>query len=95
MGVTALVGMVGHLRAGSVRVVSGLVFGLVGMGGAFVGAQLSRTIPNGVLLLAFSGLMMLAAWRMYARRAETPCHTRSSLQASCGEDPGDFSCCRR
>lgn len=89
VGATALVGMVGHLRGGSVRVVSGLLFGLVGIGGAFVGSQLSRAVPNEVLLLAFSGLILLAAWRMYAHRSESPCHTGSSLQGARREDPDD------
>lgn len=89
VGVAALVGMVGHLRAGSVRVVSGALFGLVGIGGAFVGSQLSRAVPNEVLLLAFSGLIMLAGWRMSARPADAPGHTRSSRQGACGADPRD------
>jgi uncharacterized membrane protein YfcA len=61
VGVTALIGMLGYLRAGRVRLVSGLVFGLVGIGGSLFGSLLSRTIPNNILLLVFSGLILVAA----------------------------------
>jgi uncharacterized protein len=76
VGATALVGMVGYLRAGSVRLVSGLTFGLVGIGGSLLGSLLSRAVPNDVLLLAFSVLILVAAWRMHGPHAETPCHTK-------------------
>ncbi|WP_219818731.1 sulfite exporter TauE/SafE family protein [Mycobacterium kansasii] len=76
VGATALVGMVGHLRTGSVRLFSGLTFGLAGLGGSLLGSLLSRAVPNDVLLLSFSALILVAAWRMRARQAETPCHTR-------------------
>jgi uncharacterized membrane protein YfcA len=71
VGTTALVGMVGHYRAGRVRLWSGLGFGLVGIGGSFVGSLLNRAVPGDVLLLAFSGLILVAAWRMHSRRADT------------------------
>jgi len=77
VGTTALVGMVGHLRAGRVHlwVGLGLGFGLVGIGGSFVGSALNREVPGAVLLLlAFSGLILVAAWRMHHHHAETPCH---------------------
>jgi uncharacterized membrane protein YfcA len=76
VGATALVGMVGYLRAGSVRLVSGLTFGLVGIGGSLLGSLLSRAVPNHALLLAFSALLLVAAWRMHSRYAETPCHAK-------------------
>lgn len=74
VGTTALVGMVGHLRAGRVHLWAGLGFGLVGIGGSFVGSELNRDVPGDVLLLAFSGLILVAAWRMHRHHTETPCH---------------------
>jgi uncharacterized membrane protein YfcA len=71
VGMTALVGMVGHLRAGRVKVLSGLGFGLVGIGGSFVGSFLNRAIPGNVLLLAFSGLILFVAWRMRAKQSSS------------------------
>ena len=71
VGLTALVGMIGHWRARRVRVGSGLIFGLVGIGGSVAGSQLNEQVDPNVLLLAFSGLMVVAAWRMWtsARRS--------------------------
>ena len=39
-------------------------FGLPGMGGAWVGATLAHWVPGPVQLALFSGVMLLAAWRM-------------------------------
>jgi uncharacterized protein len=65
VGLTALYGMSSHWRAGRVRVGSGLVFGAVGVGGSFVGSRLNEHADPNVLLLAFSGLMLVASWRMW------------------------------
>lgn len=81
VGVSALVGMVGHLRAGRVRVVSGLMFGLVGVGGSLLGSVLSRRVPDDMLLLAFSGLILVVAWRLGGRPGETPCHANQQTSA--------------
>jgi len=66
VGVTALGGMVGHLRAGRVRVGAGLWFGIAGVAGSLLGSRLNRAVDPKVLLVAFSGVMMIAAWRMWA-----------------------------
>jgi uncharacterized membrane protein YfcA len=67
VGLTALVGMVAHLRAGHVHVRAGLVFGAVGIGGSLVGSRLNTVVDADVLLLAFAGLMVVAAWRIWAQ----------------------------
>jgi len=82
VGTTALVGMAGHFRAGRVRFWPGLGFGLVGIGGSFLGSALNRDIPGDVLLLAFSGLILVAAWRMHAHHPETPCHAKDLAAAA-------------
>lgn len=64
VGLAALVGMVDHHRAGRVRVKDGLLFGLAGIGGSFAGSALNRQLDPDVLLLAFSALIVVAAWRM-------------------------------
>jgi len=81
VGTTALIGMVGHFRAGRVRFWPGLGFGLVGIGGSFLGSALNRDIPGDVLLLAFSGLILVAAWRMHEHHTETPCHAKELAMA--------------
>jgi uncharacterized membrane protein YfcA len=64
VGIAALVGMTAHWRAGRVRTRTGVVFGLTGIGGSLAGSALNQRIDPHVLLLAFAGLVCLAAWRM-------------------------------
>jgi uncharacterized membrane protein YfcA len=64
VGAAALAGMARHHRAGRVRTATGLVFGLAGIGGAVAGTAVNARLNPDVLLLAFSGVVVLAAWRM-------------------------------
>ncbi|HVM40427.1 MAG TPA: sulfite exporter TauE/SafE family protein [Acidimicrobiia bacterium] len=64
VGFAAAVGLQPHLRAGRVRVRTGLMFGVAGVGGSIVGSVVNRRLDPDVLLLAFSGLVLVAAWRM-------------------------------
>ncbi len=77
VGITALVGMVAHHQAGRVRLVQGLVFGVLGTAGAYLGSRLSATVPPSVLLAAFSVLMLVVAAMMVLRR-------RAQLRAAAG-----------
>ncbi|KAA8960159.1 MAG: sulfite exporter TauE/SafE family protein [Mycobacterium sp.] len=86
VGATALVGMMGYVRAGRVRVVAGLIVGLVGLGGSLLGSLMSRSIPDNVLLLAFSVLILLAAWRMHTRHTETPCSAKQLAAVGARQD---------
>ena len=64
VGVASLVGAYQHWRSGHVRVATGLVFGLVGIGGSIAGSTLNRRLDGDLLLLAFAGLTLVAAWRI-------------------------------
>ncbi len=64
VGAASLVGMVGHWRSGRVRVTTGVTFGLVGIGGSLVGSALNKRLDPDMLLLGFSVLVVIAAWRM-------------------------------
>jgi uncharacterized membrane protein YfcA len=64
VGSAALVGMVSHHRAGRVRLGTGIAFGLIGVAGSLAGSALNRHVDPDLLLLGFSGLVVLAAWRM-------------------------------
>jgi uncharacterized membrane protein YfcA len=67
VGLTALSGLRSHARAKRVRWLSGAVFGLAGVGGSLLGSRWNKQADPHVLLLAFSGLMLVAAAAMYRR----------------------------
>lgn len=64
VGTAAVSGLWRHARAGRVRVAMGVGFGLSGFGGSLAGTAVNRRLDPDVLLLAFSGLILVAAWRM-------------------------------
>jgi uncharacterized membrane protein YfcA len=64
VGTAAVAGLPKHVRAGRVRALTGTIFGLTGIGGSLAGTALNRRIDPNLLLLAFSGLILIAAWRM-------------------------------
>jgi uncharacterized membrane protein YfcA len=64
VGVAALSGLPAHYRAGRVKVAKGVAFGLTGIGGSFGGTAINRRLDPDMLLLGFSGLILIAAWRM-------------------------------
>ena len=64
VGVASLVGIVPHWRGGRVRVGLGVAFGLAGVPGSLLGSAINKRMDADVLLLAFSVLIVIAAWRM-------------------------------
>ncbi|MFN8020161.1 MAG: sulfite exporter TauE/SafE family protein [Acidimicrobiales bacterium] len=70
VAMTALIGIIPHWRAGRVRVGPGVVFGAAGIGGSLLGSHWNRSVDQDVLLLAFSGLMLVAGWAMWRRNRE-------------------------
>ncbi|MEZ6124831.1 MAG: sulfite exporter TauE/SafE family protein [Planctomycetaceae bacterium] len=93
VGGTALFGAVPRLTRGEVELRTGLMFAVAGMTGAPVGSWLSKQIPESVLLLLFAGLMLVVAWRMWAksRNPGLPFGTCSTEGAS----QQDRSACQR
>lgn len=71
VSLTSVIGMVPHLRAGRVRVASGSLFGLAGIGGSLLGSHWNSGTDPDALLLAFSGVMLIAAWAMARRLRRT------------------------
>ena len=67
VGITALIAVVPHARAGRVRLGQGLVFGALGTAGSFAGSALSSRVPPQVLLTAFAALMLVVATLMLRR----------------------------
>ena len=69
---TAMMGIVPHWRTGRVRFAAGTIFGLAGVGGSLLGSHWNKAADPNVLLLAFSGLMLVAAYGMWRRTNRTP-----------------------
>jgi uncharacterized membrane protein YfcA len=72
VGLTALIGIAPHWRAGRVRFAAGTIFGLAGIGGSLLGSHRNASADPNVLLLAFAGLMLVAAYVMWRRVRKTP-----------------------
>ncbi len=76
VGATSLFGSYLHYRRDNVNVSSGLLFGIAGIFGAFLGSPLTRLVSPGVLLLIFGGLMFVVAvsmlWRKNYADDQTP-----------------------
>jgi len=75
VGVTSLVGAISAHRAGNVLVSRGMVFGLVAIGGAVVGAKASVLVSGPVLLASFAALMLVVGGVMAYRQLR---HTRGA-----------------
>jgi uncharacterized membrane protein YfcA len=67
VGGTAMAGVLPHLWRGQVELRTGLIFAIAGMLGAPLGSYVSTLIPETVLLLIFGCLMLVVAWRMWAK----------------------------
>lgn len=78
VGVTSAAAMIPHARAGRVRVRTGLVFGAAGMVGAYLAGLVAHFIPAGILMLAFSVMMLVTAAAMLRGR-------KSVAEGSVGE----------
>ena len=73
VGVASAFGVIGHYRAGNVRLGAGIAFGAAGIVGSRIGTLVNQAVDEQVLLLAFSALIVFVAVRMYRsvnRRAD-------------------------
>lgn len=71
VGIAAAIGVVRHYRNGNVRLGAGLAFGAAGIAGSAIGTQLNQSLPERLLLLSFSALIVFVAVRMY-RSVQSP-----------------------
>lgn len=67
VGLSSLVGLLPHLRAGRVHVAEGVTFGLLGIVGSLVGSRLSTSIPGPTLMTTFAALLLAVAILMLRR----------------------------
>ncbi len=72
VGVASGFGVIGHYRAGNVRLGVGLAFGAAGIVGSRIGTVINQSIDENVLLLAFSVLIVFVAARMYRSVGRRP-----------------------
>ena len=89
VGTSALVGAFAHWRARRVRVGAGVLFGLVGVGGSFLGSRLNASVNPDALLLTFSALMFLVAWRMWPTNSSRRAQDRRVATVQRGLGDGD------
>ncbi|MTK01212.1 sulfite exporter TauE/SafE family protein [Micromonospora sp. CP22] len=72
VGVTSAVGALPYARAGRIRWRTGLIFGVAGMTGAYVGGRLAAFVPAAVLLTGFALMMLATAAAMIRGRRDVP-----------------------
>lgn len=65
VGATSFVGFLHRWKLGEVELRTGLLFAMAGMVGAPVGTWIASLIPEAILLLAFAGLMVIVAIRLW------------------------------
>ncbi|MDV2981576.1 UNVERIFIED_CONTAM: sulfite exporter TauE/SafE family protein [Actinomycetes bacterium ARC8] len=68
VAVTSAVSVFSHARGGRVMWRTGLIFGVAGMAGAFVGGLLGGHIPGQILLIAFAVMMVATSVAMLRGR---------------------------
>jgi uncharacterized membrane protein YfcA len=93
VGGTALAGVVPRLWRGDVELRTGLLFAIAGMFGAPIGSYLSTLFPETVLLVMFGCLMLIVAWRMWAKTRNPQLAT--GVCATESEAGQDRSACQR
>jgi len=71
VGTTALIGCIHRWRLGEVEFKTGLMFALAGMVGAPIGTWISTFIPETLLMILFSVLMLTVAARMWQQSNRT------------------------
>lgn len=67
VGGIAFAGAMPRLRRGEVEFRIGLLLAVAGMMGAPIGSYLATLLPEKSLLAMFGGLMLVVAWRMWAK----------------------------
>lgn len=93
VGVTSFVGFLGRWKSGQVEIRTGLLFALAGMIGAPIGSWLAGLIPEPLLLTLFAILMLVVAYRMWAKAVAS---TRAVAAACPVENPDeDGPSCQR
>ena len=92
VGATSFVGFLHRRQLGEVEMRVGLLFAIAGMLGAPVGTWIANGIPEAILLLAFGGLIVIVALRLWhqaaksAVPADTPLDSTEQAGPTCRRD---------
>jgi uncharacterized membrane protein YfcA len=89
VGVAALAGLPAHAWRGNVRWGAGAVFGLAGTAAALAGAVAARHLDPSVLLLAFAGIITVAAALMIRDARRGPAGEDGPSQEPPSRTPGE------
>lgn len=83
VGLSSIVAIIPYARAGNVLWRQGLIFGLLGIAGSWLGSTAAHGINPDALLLLFAGLLFVVGTIMF-RRSHTP---SADLQSELPNDP--------
>jgi uncharacterized membrane protein YfcA len=72
VGVASLAALIQHWRARNVELRTGLLFGLAGMCGAYLGGRAGAFVDGALLMLLFASMMALTALAMWRGRRAPP-----------------------
>ncbi len=75
VGATSIFGAFLHYRKGAVNFSSGMIFGISGIIGAFLGSPLTHFVSSNNLLLIFAALMFVVAFSMLWRKRNAESET--------------------
>jgi uncharacterized protein len=81
VGLTSVVGVISHARAGRVSFRVGGLFGVAGMVGAYAGGRLAHYVSATLLLVLFAGMMLLTSLAMLRGRGAGPTEAREPAVA--------------
>ena len=88
VGITSLAGAITAYRAGNVLLTRGVIFGVVAIAGAAVGAKAAGLVPSATLLAAFAVLLLVVAGVMITRQVRARSRGgQSSARLSQIDDP--------
>jgi uncharacterized membrane protein YfcA len=90
VGATALIGVIPRIRAGQVELGTGVLFAIAGMLGAPLGTWVAGMIPETVLLVLFSILMLVVAGRLWSKSSQKA----SSSDVACETNDSRSTCQR-
>ena len=82
IGVTSLVGAVGHWKAGNVHLRTAIYFGVIAMVGAFAGAKGARFLSGAVQLAMLAVIMLAAAAMMFRSARQTPAGNAAGTEST-------------